>query len=161
MAFDSLKKKYGIPEEKTKIVFFGSQSLNDSRKGMKYLFEAFHILRHKMGSAADSVFVLAAGRNFDAIKEKIPFCTKGLGYVAMNELPAIYSLATCFVCPSINDAGPMMVNQSLCCGTPVVGFEMGAVLQVVKDKGTGFCVKPKDSEALAEGIMQVLQMNKT
>ena len=96
---------------------------------------------------------------FDLIKDKIPFDSFGLGYVAMNDLPELFSLATCFVCPSVNDAGPMMVNQSLCCGTPVVGFEMGAVLQVVKDKGTGVCVKLKDSEALANGIQDVLQMD--
>lgn len=156
---EALKKKYGVPDEKKQIIFFGCQSLNDPKKGMKYLFEAFQILYDQLGNAANSVLVMVAGRNFDVIKDKIPFDAMELGYVAMNELPEIYSLATCFVCPSVNDAGPMMVNQSLCCGTPVVGFEMGAVLQVVKDKGTGFCVKLKDSAALAEGIRQVLEMS--
>lgn len=156
---EPLRSKYGIPDRKNKIIFFGCQSLDDSRKGMIYLFEALDILYKKMETVADDVIVIAAGKNFDLIKDKIPFDSLGLGYVAMNDLPELFSLATCFVCPSVNDAGPMMVNQSLCCGTPVVGFEMGAILQVVKDKGTGICTKLKDSNALADGIQQILQMD--
>jgi glycosyltransferase involved in cell wall biosynthesis len=64
-----------------------------------------------------------------------------------------------FVCPSVNDAGPMMVKQSLCCGTPVVGFDMGAVKQVVKDRGTGICVPIRDSKALAEGMYNIILMS--
>lgn len=159
LPIEPLRKKYKIPKEKKHIIFFGCQLLDDPRKGMKYLFEALDFLYEKMGDAANSVLVIAAGRNFDLVKDRIPFDVRGRGYVAMNELPEIFSLATCFVCPSVNDAGPMMVNQSLCCGTPVVGFEMGATLQVVKDKGTGVCVKVKDSNALADGIQEILQMN--
>lgn len=160
LPIEPLREKYRIPKEKKNIIFFGCQSLDDSRKGMQYLLEALQFLRKKMGRAIDSVIVLTAGKNYEMIKDKIPFDSMGLGYVPMNKLPELYSLATCFVCPSVNDAGPMMVNQSLCCGTPVVGFEMGAMLQVVKDKGTGICVKLKDSEALADGIQQILQMDK-
>lgn len=127
---------------------------------MNYLLEALHVLQNKMGSLADTVLIMTAGEDYNEIKDDIPFDSIGLGYVAMNALPEIFSLSTCFVSPSINDAGPMMVNQSLSCGTPVVGFEMGAVLQVVKDKETGVCVKSKDTEALANGILQILQMDK-
>lgn len=159
LSVDPLRKKYGIPDRKNKIIFFGCQTLDDPRKGMTHLLEAFSILHEKMEADAGTVLIIAAGKNFDSIKDKIPFDSIGLGYVAMNDLPEVYSLATCFVCSSVNDAGPMMVNQSLCCGTPVVGFEMGAMLQVVKDKGTGICVKLKDSKALADGIQKILQMN--
>ena len=154
-----LRGKYNIPSEKRNLIFFGCQSLADERKGIKYLLDAFNVLYKMMGDDADSVLVISAGRNFDVIKGKISFDTMGMGYVSMKELPELYSLSTLFVCPSVNDAGPMMVNQSLCCGTPVVGFDMGAVKQVVKDKGTGVCVKLKDSEALAEGIRKIIQMN--
>ena len=61
-------------------------------------------------------------------------------------------MADLFLCSSINDAGPMMVNQSLCCGTPIVGFEMGACLDAVKGKGTGYCVPVKDVQAFAQSL---------
>lgn len=87
----------------------------DERKGIKYLLEAFKSLYQKMGDSSKKVLVITAGRNYEAIKDSIPFASMGFGYVPMNELPELYSLATLFVCPSVNDAGPMMVNQSLCC----------------------------------------------
>lgn len=153
-----LRDKYQIPPNKTKILFFGCQDLDDERKGIKYLLESFELLCNEMAEESKSVFVITAGNGYDKIKEKVPFESVGVGYIPMNQLPELYSLATCFVCPSVNDAGPMMVNQSLCCGTPVVGFEMGAVKQLVKDKGTGICVPLRDSRALADGIMQIFNM---
>lgn len=154
-----LRKKYGIQETR-RIVFFGCQKLDDERKGMSYLLEALSYLNQMMGKESESVLVITAGNNYSEIKIRIPFESRGFGYVSMKELSELYSIATCFVCPSINDAGPMMVNQSLCCGTPVVGFDMGAVGQVVKNQGSGICVPLKDSRALAEGILRVLRMNK-
>ena len=100
-----------------------------------------------------------AGRDFEKISTMIPFESKGFGYVPMDKLPELYSASTVYVCPSVNDAGPMMVGQSLCCGIPVVGFDMGAVNELVKDKGTGICVPLRDSEALAEGIERVIKMS--
>ncbi len=154
-----LRRKYSVPVEKKHIIFFGCQSLVDERKGIPYLLESFNILFEKIGKESNKVLVVAAGNNFEKIKDKIPFDSIGFGYVSMNELPELYSLATCYVCSSTDDAGPMMVNQSLCCGTPVVGFDMGAVKQIVKDHGTGVCVPLKDSSALAEGIYKVLMMS--
>ena len=61
----------------------------------------------------------------------------------------------------MNDAGPMMVNQSLCCGTPVVGFEMGACLQAVKDHGTGYCAQLNDVVDLASGIRWVYGLSQS
>lgn len=154
----ALRNKYNIPKEKSFIIFFGCQHLDDERKGIKYLLESLAILHKEMKEQIESVLVMAAGKAFESIKDKIPFDAMGFGYVPMNQLPELYSLATCFVCPSVNDAGPMMVNQSLCCGTPVVGFDMGAVKQVVKGKGTGICIPLRDTQALADGIMTILQM---
>lgn len=154
-----LRKKFEISEEKKYIIFFGCQNLSDERKGICYLLEAFVFLKQMMGASFNSVLVITAGRDYEKIKNQIPFDSRSFGYVSINELPELYSVASCFVCPSINDAGPMMVNQSLCCGTPVVGFDMGAIRQVVKNQGSGICVPLKDSRALAEGILQILRMD--
>lgn len=155
---DCLYKKYNIPENKKHILMFGCQSLDDERKGISYLMEAFDVLFRLLGNKSDEVLIIAVGNHYESIKDRIVFESKSLGYVPMNTLPELYSLATMFVCPSVNDAGPMMVNQSLCCGTPVVGFDMGAVKQVVKDRGTGICVPLRDSDALAEGMLKIIQM---
>jgi glycosyltransferase involved in cell wall biosynthesis len=156
---DILRKKYMIDEKKKYIILFGSQDLGDERKGFKYLLKAFERLFKMMGQNSDKVLAITIGNNYEIIKKQIPFDSIGMGYVKMNQLPELYSLATCFVCTSVNDAGPMMVNQSLCCGTPVVGFDMGYVKQVVKDKGTGICVPLRDTDSLADGILSIFEMS--
>lgn len=156
---NKLRDKYQIPSAKSKILFFGSQNLDDKRKGISYMLTAFEILHSMMAEDSKSVLVITAGNGYEKIKDKIPFDSKGFGYIPMERLADLYSLSTCFVCSSVNDAGPMMVNQSLCCGTPVVGFDMGAVKQVVKGQGSGICIPLKDSKALAEGIYKVLMMS--
>ena len=156
----SLRGKYNIPVEKKYVVFFACQSLNDERKGMKYLVEALNLLYKNLSDNANEVIVMMAGYGFDKVSPMIPFDAKGLGYVAMDTLPELFSISTLFVCSSVNDAGPMMVGQSLCCATPVVGFDMGSVKQLVKDKGTGICVPLRDSQALADGIETVIRMSK-
>lgn len=155
---DVLKEKYNIPTNKKYTLLFGSQYLHDYRKGVSYLLESLTLLSQKMKDEKANVLVLVVGRGYEELKDKIPFDSIGIGYVAMEKLPETFALATCFICPSIDDAGPMMVNQSLCCGIPVVGFETGSVLQVVKDKGTGVCVPVKDTQKLAEGIYEIIKL---
>ena len=156
----SCREKYHIPKEKY-ILFFACQNLNDYRKGISYLLEALIILNEKLGEEKNQILVITAGNGYEEIKTQIPFESMGMGYVPMERLPEIFALSTCFICPSIDDAGPMMVNQSLCCGKPVVGFEIGSVLQVVKDKGTGYCVPLKDVNKMSDKILEVLKLSTT
>jgi glycosyltransferase involved in cell wall biosynthesis len=151
--------KYHIPSPYSFIVGFGCQQLNNPRKGVDYLIEALNIWYKSLSeSEVNRVLIMAVGEHFDTIKSKIPFKSYGLGLIPFNELSEFYSLADVFVCSSVDDAGPSMVLQSISCGTPVVGFEMGAVIDHVKDKGTGYCAKLRDSHDLAHGIDSFFKM---
>lgn len=158
---DSLRNKYGVPPEITFIIAFGCQNLSNERKGMKYLIEALHLWYSQLSnSERRKVLVLTAGGGYESIKESIPFNSIGLGMIEVGRLSEFYSLADIFVCPSVNDAGPSMVGQSIACGTPVVGFEMGALLDHVKDKNTGYCAELANSKDLAHGIELYFRMSK-
>lgn len=151
------RDKLGFPRDSF-IILFGSQQIENERKGFKYLIESLNIFYNRLsGVERENVMVVAIGDGYEKIKTKILFRSRGLGYVAISELPIIYSMSDVFLCSSVNDAGPMMVNQSLCCGTPVVGFEMGACIDSVKDRGTGYCAKLQDSSDLASGIMSIFK----
>lgn len=157
-----LMQKNKINENKDFIVFFGCQNLNDERKGMKLLIEALNIFSKQLSDEQrKKVLLMAAGNNFSTIAQMLPFDSKDFGFVDAATLPELYSMADVFVCPSVNDAGPMMVNQALCCGTPVVGFEMGACLQAVKGQGTGYCAALKDVDDLANGIAWMHNLTQT
>lgn len=159
--FVALKSKYAINLDIEFIIFFGCQNIADERKGFAYLLKALQILYEMVEEKyRKSIFLLIAGKNVEEIKDKLPFEYKYTGYVPIVQLPELYSLSNVYVCPSVNDAGPMMVNQSIMCGTPVVGFEMGALLSAVKNCGTGYCAEMKNSKDLAICLYNMYKLKK-
>ena len=153
------RRVIGLSDSEKFIILIGCQDLSDPRKGIEYLIEALSKLFGDLTQdEREMITIVAIGRHFERIQSRIPFKTVDLGYRTVRELPAIYSAASCFVCASVNDPGPMMVNQALCCGVPVVGFDMGSVKMVVKNQGTGYCARLKDTSDLAAGIEKVFRL---
>ncbi len=157
-----VRTKLGIPLYK-KVIFFGALGLDSERKGMKYLLESLVILREQLlrGSGIkDKIFLLIAGNGFDKIKDSLPFEYLNLGLLDNTYgIASSYQAADVFVCPSIEDSGPTMINQSLMCGTPVVSFEMGVAFDLVITGETGYLAKIRDSKDLAQGIYSVVTLN--
>ena len=134
--------------------------MDDERKGMKQLLQALEIFYRKLSQIErQSVLIIFAGKNSENINTQLPFQYKYMGYVPMEVLPELYSISSVFLCPSINDAGPTMVNQSLSCGTPVVSFEIGTAIDVIKGKNTGYCATPGDPVDFAEGINSIYKLS--
>lgn len=156
---DIARLNFNIPSSKF-VILFGCQQLNDERKGFKYLIESLRIFNSLLREEQhNDILIITIGHNYDEIKHSIPFESRNLGFVSFNKLPLVYSSANIFLSPSVNDAGPMMVNQSLCCGTPVVSFEMGTALDCVKEQGTGYCAELKNSKDFAQGIYNLYSLN--
>ncbi|CAN5805515.1 hypothetical protein BH11BAC4_BH11BAC4_04460 [soil metagenome] len=152
--------KVGIPEGK-KVIFFGAKSFNDERKGFQYLREALETLKKMLINEPDllgKVFLLIAGEETNKIGQ-LPFESLNLGMLDNNYgVASAYQAADLYVCPSIEDAGPSMVNQSIMCGTPVVSFAQGVSLDLVITGKTGYRVKMNDSADMAKGIYEILRM---
>ncbi|NVN92175.1 MAG: glycosyltransferase [Desulfuromonadales bacterium] len=150
------RQRLGLPEDK-KIIFFGNQGLRLKRKGMSYLVESLRILADNPEFDKDRVLIAVAGElpwDFD-----LPLEFRSLGFLGTDELLALaYQAADVFVCPSVEDSGPMMINESIMCGTPVVSFDMGVAPDLVLTGKTGFRAKLKDSEDLAYGINSILEL---
>lgn len=152
------KKKYNIPNNK-KVIFFGATTIIEKRKGMKYLVDSLNILKQNNKIPYD-ILLLVAGNNFDKLENLLPFETRYLGLLENNEqLASAFQAADVFVCPSIEDSGPMMINDAIMCGTPVVSFEMGVAFDLIINGKTGYMAKLYDSNALAEGIEKILNLD--
>jgi glycosyltransferase involved in cell wall biosynthesis len=82
------------------------------------------------------------------VADKVGF----LGYVAPHELGRIYSEADMLALPSVSEAAPLVVVESLACGTPVLASRIAGLPSVVKDWETGFLFKPGDVGQLAMAI---------
>ena len=154
-----IRKFLGLPIEK-KIIFIGAVSFNEKRKGWKELTESFKILAANLSDKKkSSVHIAIAGRIDKNATAQLPFAYTALGILDHNDLPKAFQAADLFVCPSIEDSGPMMINQSVLCGTPVVSFEMGVALDIVMTGQTGYRAKLKESTDLANGINTILNLD--
>jgi glycosyltransferase involved in cell wall biosynthesis len=156
-----VRSKMGIPTDK-KVIFFGAVYLDDKRKGMSNLLDSLHILKDMLNASdlADSIFLLVAGRGIEEITDSFRFQHKYLGYLDNTYgIASAFQAADVFLCPSIEDSGPQMVNQSMMCGTPVVSFEMGVSLDLVITGKTGYRAKLKDNKDLANGLLEILSQN--
>jgi glycosyltransferase involved in cell wall biosynthesis len=145
-----------------KVIFFGSVYLSQKRKGMSYLIESLRILSEKLSgsSVKDKILLLIAGREIKEIKDSLPFDHHYLGFVDNTYgIASAYQAADVFLCPSVEDSGPSMINQSIMCGTPVVCFEMGVALDLVISGQTGYVAKLKDSNDLAQGIFNMMTID--
>jgi glycosyltransferase involved in cell wall biosynthesis len=144
----ALRRQWNLPIDK-KMVFFGATSLNERRKGIKELLEALPFVQAK-----DVVYV-AAGKTKGL---QLPENTITVGYLNEAQLIQMYQMADVFVCASLADAGPMMVNQALLCGCPVVAFPVGVSVELVRTGKTGYQAKYGDSADLAKGIDAILSL---
>jgi len=145
----------------SRIIFFGTAIVGEERKGVKYLLEALRFLSNSLPSTLRAKTLLTtAGRDDGSIIIDVPFAHKSLGILNDDRLLALaYQSADVFVCPSIEDSGPMMINEAIMCGTPVVSFEMGVAPDLVHTGQTGYRAKLKDSQDLARGIAEILTLS--
>jgi glycosyltransferase involved in cell wall biosynthesis len=152
-----VRKQMGLPLDK-KIIFFGAASISSKRKGFDKLLEALKILKSDLSAneSKDIHLAIAAREDFN---DSLPFSYTLLGYLSHTNLPKAFQSADVFVSPSIEDSGPMMVNQSIMCGTPVVSFEVGVALDLVNTGETGYRAKLNDIQDLATGIRFILSLN--
>lgn len=81
-----------------------------------------------------------------------------LGAVQNDQLPGYYSASSLFVLPSseTENAGVVLL-EAMACGRPVIATSVGGSKEIVKDGRTGFLVPPKNPDALAVKINELLQ----
>ncbi|MBI4947282.1 MAG: glycosyltransferase [Bacteroidetes bacterium] len=144
-----------LPREK-KIIFFGAQSLNDKRKGMEFLAKALaNLSKMTNHNKKSDILLMVAGFGINEWNNDFEF--KNMGFIYDERILALcYQSSDVFACPSIDDAGPMMINQAIMCGTPVVAFNSGVAPDLITSEERGYLVKMYDSEDFCTGLHKIL-----
>ncbi len=104
---------------------------------------------------------LIAGGNSNEIVEQLALPAISVGYVSMNEMPNLYNAADLFVTPSLQENLPNTIMESMACGTPCVGFNIGGIPEMIDHKQNGYVASYKDVQDLANGLLWVLQKSAT
>jgi len=153
------RQALGLPADK-RVILFGASYLNEPRKGGKELLAALRQL-HAAWRAADrdpnEICLAILGQRGEEFAAQVPFAAARLGFLA--EGPALaraYQAADLFVCPSLEDAGPMMIPEALLCGTPVAAFPTGGAPDEIETDRNGFLTRSVDPQELAHGLQHLL-----
>jgi len=155
---DQVRQKYSLPQ--AFILYLGGF---DQRKNMKTLFQGFRGLRERLG---DKYPLVLAGTlpNKDtpffphprrlAEEAGVSDGVRFIGWVPEEEKPALYSLATLFLYPSLYEGFGLPPLEAMASGTPVIASHASSLPEVVGDGGV--LVDPQEPEAWAEAMVAVL-----
>jgi len=139
----------GIPQG-SKTLLFAADSVNNRRKGFAFLAQA-------LSGLADlaNLFLITIGSGKPVLDTQIP--QMNLGQIHNDRLLSlIYSAADIYVIPSVQDNLPNTVMESMACGTPVIGFDIGGIPDMVQPGVTGLLIPPKDVPSMSDAIRRLL-----
>jgi glycosyltransferase involved in cell wall biosynthesis len=150
------KKILNIDENET-IIAFGAVSISSPYKGWTYLQQSLTLLKEKDNVENITILIFGSGYNHQ-IASSIPFKIKFMDYLYDEYSTAIvFNAADVFIAPSLAEAFGYVVFEALNCGTPVVGFNVGGIPDMIRHKENGYLAKYKDAEDIAEGVMYCLE----
>ncbi|MDF1584688.1 MAG: glycosyltransferase family 4 protein [Methyloprofundus sp.] len=150
--FDRLQARelLKLPLDKKLILFGAMGATSDPRKGFRELAQA---LDHLPAEYELVVFGSSAPQTPQGFKQKAHY----LGQLHDDvSLRVLYSAANVMVVPSLQENLSNAIMESIACGTPVVGFDIGGNSDLVDHQINGYLARPFDTNDLANGIDWVL-----
>lgn len=134
------------------VLSFGANKITSPYKGWKYLMDALKNLKSDHPNLDICLLIFGSGSNKE-IQESVPFPCKFMGYITDDYTTnLIYNASDAFVAPSLADNLPTTIMESLACGTPVVGFDVGGIPDLIAHKENGYLAKYKDERDLSFGL---------
>ena len=111
--------------------------------------------------AGDDVFGVGADERYRdkilAVARSDVYLRDHLHYLGFrDDVEAVYAAADIFVCPSAFESYGLANLEAMACAVPVVSTGCGGPAETIVDGVTGFLVEPKDVEALAASVLQLL-----
>lgn len=142
------RELFNIPLGK-KVILFVADSVTNERKGFIYLQRALEKLNRR------DVLLCSMGKGK-------PILDTALDALHLGEIKdervisAVYSMADVFVIPSLMDNLPNTVLESLLCGTPVIGFPIGGIPDMIDHGKNGLLTVEVSVDSLKESMESFL-----
>lgn len=158
---EEIREEYGIKRNR-KLVLLGCTSFNgvDNRKGFEYLTSILTLIKERAPELPEEVSLVVVGEQNSRIFEHLGYNVIKLGFIPLKELMKVFKMCDLFVSTSIEDSGPLMVNQAIAMGTPVAAFGIGVAEDLVKDGKTGAKAELFDCDTLSDKIIELLKSDR-
>ena len=133
-----------------------ASDIKDTRKGFSY-FERTMMNLKKLNKIKN-IGILLVGKgesNYRLLKSH--FQVNIFGHISRSEyLSLVLCASDMLVSTAIQDNLPNIILESFACGTPVAGFNVGGIPDIVKHNVNGYLASVGDCEGLAKGIDSLL-----
>ncbi len=144
------KNILGLPAGVSALLFV-ADGVDNRRKGFELLVSALTGIEKEVPIA-----LITVGRNKPQIEIDVPW-THVETIHSDRLLPVVYSAADLFVISSLQDNLPNTVLEAMACGTPIVGFSVGGIPDMVRSGVNGMLVPEKNVEKLRNEIVRLLR----
>jgi glycosyltransferase involved in cell wall biosynthesis len=149
-----VRARYQLPE--FFLLFVGTI---EPRKNLKRLITAYSHMRRQIGLPHQLVIGGANGWLYEdifaqVVREGLSENVKFLGFVADEDLPALYTLADLFAFPSLYEGFGLPPLEAMACGTPVVASNTSSLPEVLGSAAR--LVDAEDVDGLSDAMASVL-----
>jgi glycosyltransferase involved in cell wall biosynthesis len=159
-SFDPIawRAKYAQPDEK--IIYYVGRITYE--KGIFILLNAAPKILEAMQGAVKFVIIGSGDAHATLLKRQawnlgIDHKVIFTGFMTDLDLSKFQKIADCAVFPSLYEPFGIVALESFAANVPVVVSNTGGMPEVVQDQITGIVVQVNDPNALAGGILQILQ----
>ncbi|MCE7979653.1 MAG: glycosyltransferase [Caldilinea sp. CFX5] len=149
MERDQARAELGLPQD-AKIILFVAYEITDQRKGLDLLSAALNGM-----TDYKDLHLVSLGKGKLCFDLGIPH-TAFSSVEDDRRMAMIYSAADIFVITSRQDNLPNTVMESMACGTPVVGFDVGGIPDMIRPGKTGLLAPVGHVQSLRDAIATLL-----
>lgn len=153
------REHLNLNQDKKYVLFIGNFQIE---KGLANLIDAVNIIKEE----EFHLLVIGGGPLESQVKQQITELKLEdkitlIGRVEHHQIPDYLSAADILCLPSLREGCPNVVLESLSSGTPVVASDVGAVPDIISKPEWGVIVEPDSAPALAQGITEGLNLDKS
>jgi glycosyltransferase involved in cell wall biosynthesis len=152
-----IRSKYNLSKT-DKVLLFAASRIDDPRKGFNELHSTLLNLIRNTNGLFDSVTLLILGSNLPHINPRIKYLH--LDYTNdVNVLAEVMRISDYYVNTSMEDSGPLLLNQAVMSGLPIVSFKTGVAIDLVEEGHNGFLASEKNSSSLFVALEKMFQVD--
>jgi len=150
-----VRARYGLPP---RFILTLTKVGGGERKNFRGILEAYR----RIHPDAPDVRLVVGGKDCDTFRALYGIPADGWGasidfpgWIAQEDLPAVFSMADCYLYPSNLEAFPIPVSEGMACGVPVVTSRTNGLREIAGEGAV--LVDPDDPEDIARGVLELLR----
>lgn len=153
---EEIRNAMGLPTDR-QLLFFTAFKVTDSNKGLDYLTESITLLCQEHPAMKDRLALVVAGQGAEKLVDAFAVPVYAFSYDTSEERQrSLYQATDLLVMPTLMDNLPNTIVESMACGTPCVGFNVGGLPQMIETGVNGYLAESRNSLDFAHGIMRTL-----